>query len=130
MSKRLTTEASRWVEGILDEDFRSTGEIVVWDISVMVFPDLAAAASTVEDSADPSAIVPLPVVVLYLELPGASPDTSVYMSPILAPFGLTEQTVQETVGEALESLRRDRGKLLDKPENAATLARLRDLNKK
>lgn len=111
---RLTDKAKQLVIKALKEDHSRTKEHVIWDVSVAVFPDPSATDPTDEFSASlavPPALVPLPTLVIYLEIPGVTPDTSIYISPILPPFQLTEESVTRTIDRALASLRTKRDQL-------------------
>lgn len=113
-STRLSDKAKLWITKALKADYAQTNEHVIWELSVAVFPDPAATASPyVDDSTDPSALVPIPTLALYLEIPGADPKTSLYIAPIIAPYMLTEENVVFAVTSALKSMRDTRQKMLD-----------------
>ncbi len=118
-SKRLGDVAKVWVIAALKEF--SGDDQVTWELSVNAYPDPSTVPSQSEDLAEPAGsrgsapsdssnpstdtVSALPVLVLYLEIPGSQPETSVYSASILTPFGLKRETVFLAVDEGLRSLR-------------------------
>lgn len=96
--KRITDKAKPWIVKAIKE--HGNGEAILWELAVMAYPD-----PSVTDEESSGAI---PVLVLYLEIPGRVVDTSIYGSAILAPFQLKEGRVNESIKVTLESLLRAR----------------------
>lgn len=111
--KRVTDLAKAWVLKALRADYHKTLEPVKWDLATVAYPDLAATAGGPDQDLDNSILAPRPTLVLYLEIPGNEKDTSLYISPILAPFLLTEERVTQAVEKALSSMREARDRSVD-----------------
>jgi hypothetical protein len=113
--KRLTDKAKPWVVSAIKE--HSPDEQVIWDLTVVAFPDPSAGVLPSEDDADPSDSVGLQsTLLLYLEIAGPRPRTSVYASPTIAPFFLEKATISEAVKITLDSLRKKRDSLIAEEE--------------
>jgi hypothetical protein len=111
--QRLTDKAKPWITKVIKEELAQEAYIV-WELTVVAFPDTTSNDSLLDLGEDPSSIVSFPSLVLYLEIPGAEPGTSLFIAPILAPFLLNEQRVRKTVKKALQSMRANREKALAK----------------
>jgi hypothetical protein len=104
MITRLSDKAKKMVVKALQAE--AGDERVVWELGVTAFPDPSAGSFKDEDGADLSVNAFLPVLVLYLEIPGPN-ELSVYGSSILPPFGLDQATVDAAVKSSLEALREE-----------------------
>ena len=90
--KRLTDKAKPWIIKILKE--LSPEETITWELTVDTFPDPSATAFN-DDSTDLSDSVGLlPALVVYLEVDGIDPKTSIYGATIVAPFQLNEKLLR------------------------------------
>lgn len=119
--KRLTDKAKPWVVQALKEDHNRNDEPVIWELGLSAFPDLASTASQiVEDSDDSSALVPVPSLVLYLEIPDVDPKGALYLATVLSPYLLNRDSVKQAVFDGLQSLRDTRAQRKVVAENSSS----------
>jgi hypothetical protein len=102
-SKRLTDKAEPWIAEAIKE--HGNGEPVIWELGITAFPDPSVTVLDGNSTDLSDSVGSLPALVLFLELPTEDPTITAYAAPILAPFGLTERTVNQTVKVTLEVLR-------------------------
>jgi hypothetical protein len=115
--KSLLQKVKPMVTKVLKEEMGDE-EWLIYEVGVSTFPDPTALALSDGDSAEPSAVVSIiPVIVVYLEIPGAKDGTSMYAAPILVPFQVTVDEVRERLQATLADMRDRREKSLADEES-------------
>jgi hypothetical protein len=112
MTKNITSLVEGWLNVALAEDQDETGEGTAFAVSLVVFPDYPSNENLLNDM-KVNGLVPIPALVLYLEIPGPTPDRPIYTAITIPPFGLVEQTVKSVVLSTLSTLRESRSKYLE-----------------
>lgn len=86
----LLPKINSWIPQVLREIVPD--EELSWESSFQVLPD-----PTIDDAW-------IPVLIVYIEMPLPSGETSIYSVTLLPPFGITEDTVRSRIIEGTTEL--------------------------
>lgn len=98
--KNLIDQATRWAKESAVAYEKETGEEVTLGVSIQTFPE--------PDPSDPEGVVARPGLVIYLEIPGPTPETHCFISNIIRPVLLTRETVKDSVERGIKLMRDER----------------------